>query len=293
MRINENIAISTPKVLLVPYDAHLVGRYHEWMQNDELREATASDLLTLDEEYENQQSWRVASDKLTFILCKPVQPDADEAASERYDMPTVYAGEVDMPSRMIGDVNLFLTPCDDEMENIAVEEETDEADEKNTCCYCKGEIDIMIAAPETRRKGIGKAAVRALLQFLAKNYDAIMSEYSAGLLPSPHPSSPDAVPTPASDGHGEGGGGAGTKANAPKARLAKLVAKVHAENVGSIRLFEQLNFRQDGGPNYFNEVQLVLPWDVPTPEWAPALAFQESNSYGYREAAYDRSRLTK
>lgn len=29
-----DVAISTPKVLLVPYDAHHVGRYHAWMQDD-------------------------------------------------------------------------------------------------------------------------------------------------------------------------------------------------------------------------------------------------------------------
>ena len=32
-------------------------RYHSWMQNVELRDLTASEPLTLDEEYEMQQSW--------------------------------------------------------------------------------------------------------------------------------------------------------------------------------------------------------------------------------------------
>ncbi|RWA03124.1 hypothetical protein EKO27_g11980, partial [Xylaria grammica] len=82
MRVNENLAISTPQVLLVPYDPHHVGRYHQWMQNEDLREATASDLLTLEEEYENQQSWRTAHDKLTFIVCQPAAASPTSAGSE-------------------------------------------------------------------------------------------------------------------------------------------------------------------------------------------------------------------
>ena len=34
-----------------------VFRYHDWMQSPELLEQTASERLTLDQEYEMQQSW--------------------------------------------------------------------------------------------------------------------------------------------------------------------------------------------------------------------------------------------
>jgi len=34
-----------------------VFRYHDWMQSHELLEQTASERLTLDQEYEMQQSW--------------------------------------------------------------------------------------------------------------------------------------------------------------------------------------------------------------------------------------------
>jgi hypothetical protein len=36
-----------------------------------MQEATASERLTLEEEYENQESWRASHDKLTFIICEP------------------------------------------------------------------------------------------------------------------------------------------------------------------------------------------------------------------------------
>ncbi len=54
MRINEATAIVGRTLRLVPYAAHHVERYHEWMQDEVLRAATASEPLTLDEEYQMQ-----------------------------------------------------------------------------------------------------------------------------------------------------------------------------------------------------------------------------------------------
>ncbi|KAI0874615.1 acetyltransferase domain-containing protein [Hypoxylon argillaceum] len=243
MRINEDIAVSTPKILLVPYDAHHVERYHEWMQDEALREATASDLLTLNEEYENQQSWRTAHDKLTFIVCQPANGAAAAAS-------TIYAGEDDAPARMVGDVNLFLTPCDGDNDD----------DEKggHEAPGLQGEIDIMIAAPGDRGKGLGEAAVRASLRFLAAHLDAVVGEYARGESPSLSPKD---------------------------VRLKRLVAKINADNAGSIRLFGNLGFQRDGDPNYFNEIGMVLS-DFPR-------ASEGSDVLGYRECDYDRSRLKK
>ncbi|KAI1126402.1 acetyltransferase domain-containing protein [Nemania abortiva] len=254
MKVNENIAVSTPQILLVPYDAHLVQRYHEWMQDEALREATASDLLTLDEEYENQQSWRTAHDKLTFIVC---QPAVAEAGSEdaRSAVSTIHAGEDDAPARMVGDVNLFLTPCDDDDDDN--HEERDNSKGEGETLGLQGEIDIMIAARENRGKGLGEAAVRAFLHFLAENLDAVISEYARGASLSPN-----------------------------EVKLKRLVAKINAGNAGSIRLFGNLGFRRNGDPNYFNEISMVLLGLPPPTGLGTGLA-------GYRECLYDRSRLKK
>jgi len=58
MKQNEDTVVTFGKVVLVPYEREHVAKYHGWMESDELREATASDRLSLEEEYENQVSWR-------------------------------------------------------------------------------------------------------------------------------------------------------------------------------------------------------------------------------------------
>lgn len=45
------------KVALVPYKPEHVPKYHEWMKSPFLQEMTASEPLTLEEEYEMQESW--------------------------------------------------------------------------------------------------------------------------------------------------------------------------------------------------------------------------------------------
>lgn len=37
MKVNENTKIVGKKVILVPYEAHHVPKYHTWMQDDEIR----------------------------------------------------------------------------------------------------------------------------------------------------------------------------------------------------------------------------------------------------------------
>ncbi|KAJ4038424.1 hypothetical protein NW761_009240 [Fusarium oxysporum] len=159
MKINQNTAISTSKALLVPYEAHHVKQYHAWMQDPDIQEATASEPMTLDEEYENQQSWRTSSDKLTFIVCAPLTEDVS----------LVKAGTADADPLMRGDINFFLYPF----------EPDDEDTETNTEGWVTGEVDVMIASPSHRGQGLGQAAVCALLVYIQKHLDGILAEYGA------------------------------------------------------------------------------------------------------------------
>lgn len=136
-----------------------------WLEFQAIREATASELLTLEEEYENQQSWRAAHEKLTFIICEAL-PTADRAS------PSIKAKAVDADDRMIGDINFFIYQDDDP-------EETSPNRKANAAL--RGEIDVMIANTEHRRQGFGSASVQALLIYLRENMKHILKEYTCSL----------------------------------------------------------------------------------------------------------------
>ncbi|KAJ3267937.1 hypothetical protein HDV01_003714 [Terramyces sp. JEL0728] len=57
MKTNSKIALGSKDVVLVPYTKEHVPIYHEWMKDPFLQEMTASEPLSLEEEYEMQQSW--------------------------------------------------------------------------------------------------------------------------------------------------------------------------------------------------------------------------------------------
>ncbi|RYP52495.1 hypothetical protein DL768_002322 [Monosporascus sp. mg162] len=320
MRFNENIAIATSKVLLVPYDAHHVLRYHEWMQDpvsppgrkplhrdpyrcddgpsdsecQAIQEATASEPLTLDEEYENQQSWRTSHDKLTFIVCQALESGNDPGASEAVQGDEshagdhcnsavtgdkVHAGEVDTPDRMVGDINLFLTPWEDDeddedadgrgMNGLVTDGAVDSIPNGRrgrAVSYCNGEVDIMIADRGRRGNGLGISAVSTLLHFIRRHLKSILAEYGAAR---------------------EAGFGARVKS---LYELKDLVAKINAANVGSIALFTKLGFKQRGEVNYFGEIEMVLE---DFGRVAPEVVDEKRRAHAadYRELVYDRSKL--
>jgi RimJ/RimL family protein N-acetyltransferase len=198
-----------------------------------IQEATASERLTLEEEYESQESWRASHDKLTFIICQPLSAAARGGAS-------IQAGGPDSPVRMVGDVNLFLYPYEEE-DDLELPSATPE--------FCVGEVDIMIADQEHRGKGLGRAVVQAFLQYISRNLDGIMREYAED----------KDMPTP------------------PGLKL--LMAKISQTNAGSVALFKNLGFEQEGEVNYFGEVKLVLR-DLDT--------FAAEVPEGFEELVYSR-----
>ncbi|XP_054790305.1 uncharacterized protein LOC129295772 [Prosopis cineraria] len=67
-RSKERVSLEGEKVILVPYTEAHVPKYHQWMQDPSLLEATGSEPLTLDQEYQMQLSWSQDPDKQTFIV---------------------------------------------------------------------------------------------------------------------------------------------------------------------------------------------------------------------------------
>ncbi|EPE10409.1 acyl- n-acyltransferase [Ophiostoma piceae UAMH 11346] len=236
MKVNENTAISTAGVLLVPYDSRHVPTYHAWMEDEAIRTATASDRLTLEEEYENQVSWRADADKLTFILCQPLAEKDTEGDS-------VAAGIDDAPGRMIGDINFFLYPYEEE-EDGDRQGNQPETNTSQPLLY-SGEVDVMIARPEHRGQGFGRAAVTAFLHYiLEQNRAAILYEAVAA----------EATASPT------------TPTQTQPHQLKQLMVKIQATNEASIGLFKSLGFAQKGSVNYFGEVELTRSTlDAPAP----------------------------
>ncbi|XP_054715955.1 N-acetyltransferase 9-like protein isoform X2 [Uloborus diversus] len=79
MKINSCTKIIGSKIVLIPYREHHVPKYHLWMQDKELLDLTASERLSLEEEYAMQKSWFEEEDKCTFIvLDKNIFDDSDD-----------------------------------------------------------------------------------------------------------------------------------------------------------------------------------------------------------------------
>jgi RimJ/RimL family protein N-acetyltransferase len=177
MRLNANTTLGGAKCVLVPYREEHVNTYHCWMQDPELQEATASEPLTLDEEYEMQRAWRDDEDKLTFIvLDRRRQPDTP--------------GTGNHGGAMAGDVNLFFIDEDDENDEEMGEdeerrarspalllpgEEEEEEEEAEPERPRRGpklrtaEIEVMIAEAESRRGGLATEALRLFMAYAVRH----------------------------------------------------------------------------------------------------------------------------
>ncbi|XP_071716871.1 GCN5-related N-acetyltransferase 9 isoform X2 [Rutidosis leptorrhynchoides] len=113
------VSLEGSKVILVAYMKQHVLNYHQWMQDPALLEATGSDPLTLEQEYQMQLSWTQDPLKCTFIIL-----DKDLIVGNFiHGNPHVEA--------MVGDVNIYMNDLEDS--HLA-------------------EIEIMIAEPKSYEK---------------------------------------------------------------------------------------------------------------------------------------------
>ncbi|KXN73940.1 n-acetyltransferase 9 [Conidiobolus coronatus NRRL 28638] len=131
MLLNYNTVLDSEKLTLVPYRPEHVAKYHDWMEDEEIREQTASERLSLKEEYEMQESWKNDQDKCTFIILDKVQ-SLSNGSDEVYK------------PKMIGDVNIFIHDFDGEKH---------------------GELELMIAEKSYRKKGYGTQAIFLMMAY--------------------------------------------------------------------------------------------------------------------------------
>lgn len=130
------VSLEGERVILVPYMEAHVPKYHQWMKDPALLQATGSEPLTLDQEYQMQQSWNQDPNKQTFIVLDKELVEGKFI----HGNPGVEA--------MVGDVNLYMNDLDDSL---------------------LAEIEIMIAESKSRGKGLGKESVLMMMGFAVKN----------------------------------------------------------------------------------------------------------------------------
>ncbi|PSN29333.1 N-acetyltransferase 9-like protein [Blattella germanica] len=106
-----------------------MSRYHEWMKSPELQLLTASEPLSIEEEYEMQKSWLNDEDKCTFIILERV----------------TFENTHDEIEAMIGDTNLFFHNSEDGKK--------------------LAEAEIMIAENNARGKRRGWEAMLLMLRY--------------------------------------------------------------------------------------------------------------------------------
>lgn len=187
------------------------------MQDADLQAATASEPLSITEEYDMQRSWRTDNDKLTFIVCQSREP---ESVSQ-----TVQGGQDDRPERMIGDINLFLFEPEDDDDDDDGERANDSTKQSNALV---GEIELMIARKGLHRQGYGRAALLSFTAYILETWTQIAAEYSS------------------SNCEGQ-----------DARSLQYLRVKINQSNARSIALFQSVGFVQTAaGANYFGEVEL-------------------------------------
>jgi Acetyltransferase (GNAT) domain len=283
-------AISTSKTLLVPYSKHHVPQYHKWMQDpvnrpfsifiklsetkldaQAIQEATASEPLTLTQEYAMQESWRNDSDKLTFIICQPLPTLTGQDPVSNVE-PEVH----DKPNQMIGDVNLFLSlSCDIDSQptkfkphpSINRSKDPDLPLDNSPPIPIQAEIELLIAAPTTRRLGHGRTALLTFMHYILRHESAIVDEFLDSLHPS---SSLSKNSMPATTTKTLGSKDRASRRG--KGRL-ELTAKIAASNTPSLALFESVGFRKKGEVNYFAEFELRFQ---PTLKSAPGDGDEEA-----------------
>jgi len=139
------------------------------MKDPSILEATGSEPLSLEEEYEMQQSWRDDEKKCTFIVLD--RDNVDDSSIQDDQEMSVDDFVASSLSAMAGDVNLFLSDIEDEEEtddkgDIA---DVDKTQESSDYPRVQAEIDIMVANTASKRKGIGKKACLLMMQYAATN----------------------------------------------------------------------------------------------------------------------------
>ncbi|KAH6918008.1 GNAT domain-containing protein [Coprinopsis sp. MPI-PUGE-AT-0042] len=246
MKCNVNTVLfhpsSSSNVVLVPYAKHHVPRYNEWMQSEELRELTASEPLTLEEEYEMQEKWQEDEDKLTFIILSRTTSSSLHTSFGQGEGPEIRPDDPRLQEcQMVGDVNLFLSGDLETLRApLRVQSDEDPEDEEPEG---HAEVEIMIAEADYRRKGYALQALQVLLSYATGRW--------LGPLPDAHGAQPTEELSSSPDSSD-----LSSAASPLNIHPTRLLCRITESNAASIRLFEKLGFKITKRVEVFKEVEM-------------------------------------
>jgi len=166
MLLNWETRINGECVSLLPYCRSHVATYHNWMKDPWLLEMTASEPLSLDEEYAMQASWRDDPKKLTFIV-------ADRSSG-----------------KLAGDVNLFYNISEDENAAeievmIAEQEFRRKGFAREALCllmvYAQRELGTARFVAKIGEKNVPSLSLFRKLGYVEDTYCDVFKEYTLNL----------------------------------------------------------------------------------------------------------------
>eukprot|EP00804_Cyclotella_cryptica_P012456 CCRYP_019962-RA/>CCRYP_019962-RA protein AED:0.00 eAED:0.00 QI:511/-1/1/1/-1/1/1/155/234 len=152
------------------------------MQDPFLLDATASEPLTMEQEVEMQQSWRDDDRKCTFIILARDLLHARNTCddSTQLDIPPPPSDKqvdgicvypklvVQTLHAMIGDINLFLSEDDEEVSEYLQNSNNkcqDGSVSNTPAIVQQAELDVMIARPSHRNKGLGAELALIMMHY--------------------------------------------------------------------------------------------------------------------------------
>lgn len=139
------VLVGQHNVRLVPYESIHVPRYHQWLKDPYILEMTASEPVSLKEEYEWQKTWEPDDTKCTFLISITDKSAIDEV-NKKLDEPLQPADPSNPENGcIIGDINLYIVSNPDEP--------------------LKAEVDVMIAEKECWRHGYAQEALRMFMKY--------------------------------------------------------------------------------------------------------------------------------
>lgn len=99
---------------LIPYEDVHVLMYHQWLQDAHIQEMTATDPVSLDEEYKLQKEWACATDRFIKII------KAKETGRLVGDI-NVFFSKTDEPNADAAEINIMIADLTDRNKGYASE----------------------------------------------------------------------------------------------------------------------------------------------------------------------------